>query len=98
MNWLMVDYFSPTFPIILTEWVRREKINFLRIVFTRNLTSQVCLLGLKVCVNIICTFKIAGNCDLDIASNIKCKIKTFYIAKVTLLTTPHYDSLVTSLK
>ena len=93
----MLDYFSPPFPIILTEWVRREKINFYAL-FLRNLTSQVCLLGLKISVNIVCTFKIAGKHDLDIASNIKCKIKTFYIANVTLLTTPHYNNLVTSLK
>ena len=70
MNWLMVDYFSPTFPVILTEYVRLEKITFLRIVFTQNLTSPVCLLGPKTGGNIVCNSTIAGKHDLDSASNI----------------------------
>ena len=45
MKWHMLDYFSPTFPVILTEYI---KPNFLRIVFTRNLTSPVWLSGPKM--------------------------------------------------
>ena len=43
----MMDYFSPTFPIVLTEHIKLQKINFLRFVFTGNLTSPVSLSGLK---------------------------------------------------
>ena len=34
MNWLMMDYFFLTFPVILTGYIIPEKINFLRIVLT----------------------------------------------------------------
>lgn len=43
MNRFMMDYFSPIFPIILTEYIKPENINF-----TRNLTTPVCLLGPKM--------------------------------------------------
>ena len=71
----MMDYFSPTFAVVLTEYIKPTKINFLCIVFTQNKTSPVYLLGPKTGVNIVCTFKIADKLDLSIVSNIICEIK-----------------------
>ena len=64
MNWLMMDYFFPTLPVILTEYIKPGKKIFC-IVFMRNLTSPACLSGPKT--------EIAGKQNLNIASNIKYK-------------------------
>ena len=50
------EYFSHTFPVILTEYVKPEKINFLRTVFTQNMTAPVCLSGPKTVVKLLTYF------------------------------------------
>ena len=72
MNWLMMDYKN-----ILTEYVKPEKINFLRTVFTQNMTAPVFIGSENGCktANIFCTYKTARKSDLNIVYNIKNKIQ-----------------------
>ena len=76
MNWLIMDYFSSTFSVVLTEYLKPEKFNFLRIVslYMKSDFTSV-FIGYENGWKESLHLKIAGKRDLSIAPTHKCEIK-----------------------
>ena len=77
--------------------IKHNFFNFLLFGFTLILSSRVCLLGMKIGRNIVCTLLLTGKQEWSIGYVANCKRKSNYAVSVTLLILAYGAYLVTSL-